>query len=160
MWNQFHSTNTEFQFIDPFLFSELFLPKASAHRILPSHFFPLSFRRNLSPRPQRVACTRLSIPKHTRRRPTRETARLKCPLVVIVFSASSTVIGRQVVIISADRGVARLNVPWLFQDLQWRSSEKQINKKIVCLFVCFLEPLWLRMIGIGKVSIFWRVILR
>ena len=154
MWNQFHSTNTEFQFIDPFLFSELFLSKASAHRILPSHFFSLSFRRNLSPRPQRVACTRLSIPKHTRRRPTRETARLKCPLVVIVFSASSTVIGRQVVIISADRGVARLNVPWLFQDLQWRSSEK--NR----LFVCFLEPLWLRLIGIGRVPIFWRVILR
>ena len=111
--------------------------------------FSLSFRRNLSPRPQRVACTRLSIPKHTRRRPTRETARLKCPLVVIVFPASSTVTGRQVVIMSADRGVARLNVPWLFQDLQWRSSEKQ-NR----LFVCFLEPLWLRMIGIGRVSIF------
>ena len=101
-------------------------------------FFSLSFRRNLSPRPQRVACTRLSIPKHTRRRPTRETARLKCPLVVIVFSASSTVIGRQVVIISADRGVARLNVPWLFQDLQWRSSEKR-KKKIVCSFV-FWSP--------------------
>ena len=117
-------------------------------RILPSHF-SLSFRRNLLPRPQRVACTRLSTPKHTRLSPTRETARLKCPLVVIVFPASSTVIGRQVVIISADRGVARLNVPWLFQDLQWRSSEKQ-NR----LFVCFLEPVWLRMIGIGRVPIF------
>jgi hypothetical protein len=99
---------------------------------------------------QRVACTRLSTPKHTRLSPTRETARLKCPLVVIVFPASSTVIGRQVVIISADRGVARLNVPWLFQDLQWRSSEK-----IVCSFVFwFLEPLWLRLIGIGRVPIF------